>query len=311
MNTPPFLKPGDKVGILATARRIKPEDITRAVEIFREWGLEVELSPNLVSTEHSYLAGTDEQRATALQLFIDDPSINAVFCARGGYGTTRIIDQIDFSQYIKSPKWIIGFSDVTALHLRIFALGSKSIHGVMPVLFSKTESASSIESLRKALFGQLLEITAGENKNNKVGTAQGKLVGGNLSLLVDSLGTPDELRSEGKILVIEEVDEYLYKIDRMFVQLKRSKKLEKLAGIVVGHFSEIKDTELPFGESFEEIIRFHTREFNYPIGFNFPIGHLNPNYAWISGGDSLLEVTEKGSTLYSLPSQAFGFAGSI
>lgn len=297
MKTPPSLQPGDKVGILATARRINPEDITRAVEIFREWKLEVELSPYLFSTGHSYLAGTDEQRAAALQQFIDDPEIAAIFCARGGYGTTRIIDQIDFSNYQKSPKWIVGFSDVTALHLKISALGSQSIHGIMPVLFGKDESALSIESLRKAIFNEALELPGGENKNNKPGTAHGKLVGGNLSLLVDSLGTPYELNSEGKILIVEEVDEYLYKIDRMFVHLKRSKKLEKLAGIVVGHFSEIKDTELPFGETSEEIIRFHTKEFNYPIGFNFPIGHLNPNYAWVSGADSLLKVTEQGSSL--------------
>jgi muramoyltetrapeptide carboxypeptidase len=295
MNTPPFLKPGDKVGILATARRIAPNDIAGAVDLFNEWKLEVSLSPYLFSVDHSYLAGTDDQRTAALQQFVDDPTMAAIFCARGGYGTTRIIDQIDFSQFQKFPKWIIGFSDVTALHLKIASLGAKSIHGTMPALFSK--DASSVESLRMALFDQPVNLDASENRSNKGGAGKGQLVGGNLSLLVDSLGTSYEVNSEGKILIVEEVDEYLYKIDRMFVQLKRSKKLEKLAGIVVGHFSEIKDTELPFGESFEEIIRFHTKEYNYPIGFNFPIGHMNPNYAWISGADALLEVEEKGSTL--------------
>jgi muramoyltetrapeptide carboxypeptidase len=297
MQTPPFLKPGSKVGVLATARRITPPDIERAIETFKEWQLEVVLSPNLFSEDHSYLAGTDEQRTAALQQFIDDPEILAIFCARGGYGTTRIIDDIDFSQFLKSPKWIIGFSDVTALHLKIAALGFMSIHGIMPLLFSKPDSESSVESLQKALFGQALELNAPSSDCNVPGQSEGVLIGGNLSLIIDSLGTSYELETEGRILVIEEVDEYLYKLDRMFVQLKRSGKLNKLVGIAVGHFSEIKDTELPFGERFEEIIRYHTRQFKYPIGFNFPVGHQNPNHAWISGANALLTVEAGNSRL--------------
>jgi muramoyltetrapeptide carboxypeptidase len=297
MKTPPYLKPGSKIGILATARRITPQDVERAIETLKAWQLEVVLSPYLFSADHSYLAGTDKQRTAALQQFIDDPEISAIFCARGGYGTTRIIDDIDFSQFLKSPKWIIGFSDVTVLHLKISALGFMSIHGIMPLLFSKPQSESSVESLRKALFGEALELNAPPSRHNKPGQNKGVLIGGNLSLLVDSLGTSIELETEGKILVIEEVDEFLYKLDRMFVQLKRSGKLAGLAGIAVGHFSELKDTELPFGESFEEIILSHTRQFNYPVGFNFPVGHQNPNHAWISGANALITVEEGSSSL--------------
>lgn len=291
MTTPQHLTPGCKVGILATGRRIKPDDITNALDVLRGWGLDVVCSPYLFSTDHSYLAGNDDQRTAALQQFLDDHDLKAIFCARGGYGTTRIIDKLDFTEFQESPKWIVGFSDVTALHLRLSDLGTKSIHGTMPALFSRPGSESSIETLRSALFGRPLDVHAQGSSSNKNGAATGVLLGGNLSLLVDALGTSDEPVTEGKILVVEEVDEYLYKIDRMFVQLKRAGKLAGLSGLAVGYFSEIRDTELSFGESFEDIIRFHTMEYSYPVGFNFPIGHLEPNDAWISGATALLSVS--------------------
>jgi muramoyltetrapeptide carboxypeptidase len=192
---------------------------------------------------------------------------------------------------------VIGFSDITALHLKLSSLGVESVHGTMPILFSKTDSASSIESLRKVLFDEPHQILAPAHSLNRLGHARGPLVGGNLSLIVDSLGTAYEPEIGGKILIIEEVDEYLYKIDRMIVQLKRAGKLEGLAGLVIGHFSEIKDTELSFGETVEQIIRFHTSIFQYPVAFNFPSGHLNPNLSWVQGRQADLTVDENGSTL--------------
>jgi muramoyltetrapeptide carboxypeptidase len=305
MTSPEMLKKGDKIGIVATARKVTEEHVQPAVSIFEEWGLNVILSPLLYKGLHSYLAGTDEQRIASVQRFLDDPDVRAVICARGGYGTTRIIDQLDFKEFKKSPKWVVGFSDITSLHLKLASLGVESIHGTMPVLFSRHDSKESVDQLRRTLFGASPELHANSNKYNKPGKASGVAVGGNLSLLVDSLGTSYELETEGKVLIIEEVDEYLYKLDRMFVQLKRSRKLDQLAGLAIGHFTDIKDTELSFGESVEEIVRFHTKEFTYPIGFGFPTGHENPNYAWIQGRQVELRVDEIGASLMhqSLPNQ--------
>lgn len=302
MIQPPKLERGKKIGILATARRVTPDNLECALKVIREWGFEVVLSSFLYSTDHSYLAGTDEQRTTALQQFLNDPEISAIFCARGGYGTTRILDNVSFDEFSKHPKWIVGFSDVTALHLRLHYLGFESIHATMPILFSKPDAASSLDTLRDALVGEPADLHGTPASHDRHGSAEGILVGGNLSLVADSLGTPYEPETSGKILVLEEVDEYLYKIDRMIVQLKRAKKLSNLAGLVVGHFSEIKDTELAFGESTEQIIRFHTREYSYPVGFGFPTGHQNPNHAWISGRNARLEVSPNASMLKHLPS---------
>jgi muramoyltetrapeptide carboxypeptidase len=290
MVSPKPLSHGDKIGIVATARKVTDEHIMPAVEQFKNWGLNVVLSPMLFGGTHSYLAGTDEERIAAVQQFLDDPELSAIICARGGYGTTRIIDQVDFREFVKHPKWIVGFSDITALHLRLSALGFESIHGTMPVLFTKEDSGSSVEHLRTALFGEPLELSAAPHRGNRHGEASGKLIGGNLSLVVDSLGTAHEPNTEGTILVIEEVDEYYYKIDRMIVQLKRAGKLDHLAGLVAGHFTDIKETELKFGETVEEIIRYHTKSFSYPVAFNFPTGHANPNFSWIEGREALLSV---------------------
>jgi muramoyltetrapeptide carboxypeptidase len=297
MRSPKPLQPGDTIGIVATARRVSPQNVAKAIDAFESWGLAVALSPMLFENSHSYLAGTDDQRITALQQFLDDPSIRAIICARGGYGTTRIIDDINMKAFQNDPKWIVGFSDVTALHLKIASLGIESIHGTMPILFSKEDSASSVDHLQKALFGEPLELRAPGHELNKPGVATGIAIGGNLSLIVDSLGTPYAPETQGKILILEEVDEYLYKVDRMMVQLKRAGKLQHLAGLVIGHFTNIQDSELPFGETVEEIIRFHTREFGYPLGFGFPIGHQNPNLSWIQGRMVSLQVSSSQSIL--------------
>ena len=296
MTRPTALKTGDRVGIVATARRIKADDVEAAVRVLDGWGLNVVLSPHLYNTSHSYLAGSDDERISALQQFLDEPELKAIFCARGGYGTTRIIDALDFRAFINQPKWIVGYSDITSLHLKLSALGIESIHGTMPIMFGKDDVGSSLQSLHKLLFDETHTLIAPVSTYNKSGKGTGKLTGGNLSLLADSLGSAHELETKGKILIIEEVDEYMYRIDRMVVQLKRAGKLESLAGLAIGHFSDIKDSE-SFDETVEQIVRYHTREFNYPVGFGFPVGHIHPNEAWVCGRNAVIDVTDRGASI--------------
>ena len=297
MINPPLLKSGDKIGIVATGRKVSVNNIEPACKILTSWGMEVVMSPNLHSNGHEYLAGSDLERLSDIQQMIDNPDIKAIVCARGGYGTTRIIDALDFSSLYKNPKWIVGFSDVTALHLKLFKVGIKSVHGTMPLLFSNTESNSSIESLRRSLIGESDVITSSPNRFNKFGKATAPIIGGNLSLIVDSIGTSADPDTNGKILVLEEIDEYKYKIDRMLMHLKRSGKLDNLAGLIVGYMTDIKDPDIPFGETIEEIVVSKTTKKNYPIAFNFPIGHENPNLAWVHGSVMTLNVTEAGAQL--------------
>ncbi len=297
MIKPSYIKSGDKIGIVAPGRKVTPDDIEAAINILKSWGLEVVLATNIFSSDHSYLAGTDDQRLRDMQSMLDDESIRAILCARGGYGSTRILDQLSFTSFLRNPKWIAGFSDITAFHLKLSKLNIASIHSTMPILFSQAESADSIETLRRSLFGKPQPIFVNPFSLNRMGNATGQLIGGNLSLLLDSICTPSEPDLDGKILIIEEVDEYVYKLDRMMVQLKRTGKLKKLAGLVVGYITDTKDTGLPFGESAEAIIHHHTSCYSFPLAFNFPIGHENPNHAWIHGAMAQLYVNENKSSL--------------
>lgn len=297
MIQPPFLKQGDTVGIVAPARKIDREVILKSKQILETWNLSVRLSENLFSSDHSYFSASDVSRAKDLQHMMDDPSINAIICARGGYGSTRILDALNFSELKKHPKWLVGFSDITAIHLHLYSLTLQSVHATMPILFSKDEAKSSVESLRKLLFGEPSAITAKGDFYNKVGKASGQMIGGNLSLIADSLGTRSEPDTTDRILVIEEIDEYYYKVDRMLMQLKRAGKLRLLQALVVGHFTDIKETSINFGETIKSIVQHHTREYAYPLAFNFPIGHSDPNIAWIHGAIVNLTVNEKGSEI--------------
>jgi muramoyltetrapeptide carboxypeptidase len=297
MIQPAFLTQGDTVFLLAPGRKLDKQSIEASVVLIQSWGLNVIVGQNILSDKHSYLSGTDAERLSDFQKALDDSSVRAIVCARGGYGATRILDLLDFTSFLKFPKWICGFSDITALHLKLQSLSIQSIHSTMPVQLTKAEFSDSKESLRKLLFGTPIPLTAKPATNNRTGVAEGKLVGGNLSLLNDSLGTSTELQTENKILVIEEIGEYTYRLDRMLVQLKRAGKLKNLAGLVVGHMTDIKESELPFGESAEQIILNHTREFQYPIGFNFPTGHEQPNLSWIEGATGKLTVTNEKSSL--------------
>jgi muramoyltetrapeptide carboxypeptidase len=297
---PPKLKAGDMVGIVAPARKISHDQLDGALRILKSWGLNVRLAKNIFSSSHSYLAGSDKERREDFQSMIDDPEVKAIICARGGYGSTRIIEDLDFSELKNTPKWVIGFSDVTAFHLRLIGMGFASIHATMPIFFGNDESADSVESLRTILFSGSSKIEIKPHEANRIGNAEGEVVGGNLSLIVDALTTPSEPDTNNKILIVEEVDEYFYKLDRMFTQLRRTGKLQNLAGLLIGHMTDIKNPELAFGESISQIVMHAVRDFHYPVAFTFPSGHQNPNIAWIHGGRAILDVSlQKVSLLYA------------
>ncbi len=222
MLTPAFLQPGDTIAIAAPARKITPEELNTAIEVFESWGLKVLLSPNLFAINNQF-AGSDEQRIADLQGLLDDESVKAIISARGGYGTVRAIDKLDFTKFLLSPKWIIGFSDITVLHSHIHKhFGTETVHSLMPINFdlSSEDSKQSIEGLRKCLFGENLSYTISSHPYNRNGVTRGILVGGNLSILYGLLGSPSDIDTAGKVLFIEDIDEYLYHVDRMMVSLK-------------------------------------------------------------------------------------------
>ncbi len=296
MNTvqPPYLKKGDKVAITCPAKKL-PHPMTDAIALLESWGLEVVLGETVTASYHQF-AGDDALRAADLQRFIADRSIKAIFAARGGYGTIRMIDEVDFMPIKEAPKWIIGFSDITVLHAHLFAVfGLQSVHGQMPMTIPDGTTAS-LETLRKALFGEELNYTFSAEKLNREGEAQGILIGGNLTLLVAVSGSVSDLDYSNKILFIEDVGEYLYAIDRMMRTLKRAGKLKNLAGLIVGAFTELKDNDIPFGQTVEEIIFEAVKEYNYPVCFGFPAGHISNNQALIFGKTLNLSVQKQHTT---------------
>jgi muramoyltetrapeptide carboxypeptidase len=295
MLIPPKLQKGDTIIILAPANAVQIDEISIAVQLFKDWGLQVKFGKNLFNTYHTF-AGTDEQRLEDLQNALNDTTIKAIICARGGYGTTRIIDKLDFATFLKFPKWVVGFSDITILHAKLQILKIASIHGSMPLLFPK-QTQQSIFSLKKALFDEPVEINTNSHQFNKNGFAQGVLVGGNLSLWVNSLQTNTEIDTTNKILFLEDVNEYVYHLDRMLVHLYRAGKLKNLAGLILGQFSETKDNLKSFGVSVEKTIAEWTKEFSYPIAFDFPIGHHSDNWSLVCGKEVILEVNQEKSTL--------------
>lgn len=294
----PFLSAGDTIGLAATARKISLEEITPALKIFESWGLEVKLSSTLFEAQNQF-GGTDEQRAKGFQELLDDPNIKAIICARGGYGTVRMIDLLDFTGFKQSPKWIIGFSDITVLHSHIHTLtGLPTIHGPM-LLNMQPERADeeSLYQLRKLLTGEQPSYYSGTHTLNKKGKCKGKLVGGNLSVLYSTLGSVSDIDTSGKILFLEDLDEYLYHIDRMMMNLKRNGKLDKLAGLVVGDMSDMNDNTIPFGKTAEEIILEHTSGYHFPVCFGFPAGHEKKNLPLMMGAGYTLEVAENSVSL--------------
>jgi len=297
---PAYLKKGDKIAIVCPASKL-PKSIDGAIAIFRSWGLEVEMGQT-VSAEHHQFAGDDALRTTDLQHYLDDPDTKAIIAGRGGYGTVRIIDELDFRAFTAQPKWIVGFSDVTVLLSHIYAVfGIQSIHAQMPYTFDEA-TPESMESLRKALFGEKIEynykaiarsndITSPPLVPNRTGMASGILIGGNLTLLVMVQGSSSEMDYTDKILFIEDVGERPSSIDRMMRMLKRNGKLAKLKGLIVGAFNELPEEKIPFGQSPEEIIWEVVKEYDYPVCFNFPTGHIEDNRAMVLGSGIVVNVT--------------------
>ncbi|MCC2548918.1 LD-carboxypeptidase [Hymenobacter sp. BT175] len=295
--TPPALRPGDKVAIVCPARKVSHEELAASLAILDSWGLEVVLGQSVAAAHHQF-AGSDDVRRADFQQMLDDPSVRAILCARGGYGTTRIIDQLDFSGFAQNPKWIAGFSDVTVLNCHLLALGHESIHGVMPLLFDQPGGEEALESLRRALFGEAIEYTAPPHALNREGQATGELIGGNLSLLQTISGTASECSTAGRILFLEDIDEYLYNIDRMMVHLDRNGKLRSLAGLLVGHFSGPNDNAIPFGQTPYEIIDTYARRYQFPVAYGFPVGHEPENQALICGRQATMTVSAAGTRLH-------------
>jgi muramoyltetrapeptide carboxypeptidase len=286
----PYLKKGDKIAICCPAKKL-PNPMDDAVALLQSWGLEVVLGETVNASYHQF-AGDDELRAKDLQRFIDDDSIKAIIAARGGYGTVRIIDHVDFSRFATHPKWLVGFSDITVLHAHLFAnYEAQTIHGQMPVNIPDA-SAHSLETLRRALFGEELNYSFTSHGLNRSGKATSTLIGGNLSLLVAVLGSVSDYNYDGKILFIEDVGEYLYSIDRMVRALDRAGKLKNLAGLVVGGFTETKDNDIPFGQTVPEIIMEVVKNYDYPVCFDFPAGHIPDNQSLVLGKTFNLSVID-------------------
>ena len=305
--TPPYLKPGDKIGIVSTARKISREELQPAVDCFEKEGLKIVFGKNLFK-ELDQFSGTDEERAEDFQLMMDNPEIKAILCARGGYGTVRIIDKLNFNTFRKNPKWVCGFSDVTVLHSHIWQnFGIETIHSIMPVQLKKLGGESdAAKTLVNALKGSLTPNPSPRERGtyefpphalNKEGNAEAVLVGGNLSILYSLLGSVSDIDTAGKILFIEDIDEYLYHIDRMMMAMKRAGKLDKLKGLIVGGMSDMKDNTIPFGKTAEEIIADAVKEYDFPVCFHFPAGHIDANCAIYIGKSAKLEVGKAKSTL--------------
>jgi muramoyltetrapeptide carboxypeptidase len=295
---PPFLKPGDTIGIVAPARKVEVSDIEPAVAIIKSWGLNVVHGKNLFGSFNQF-SGTDIERAADLQDMIDNPKINAILCARGGYGTIKLLDKLNLRSLQRNPKWVAGYSDITVLHsiLNTWYL-VETIHSTMPINFPKNgEPNTSTNLLRDTLFGINPSYSTPYHSLNREGKAEGFVTGGNLSILCSLSGSDADINTEGKILFIEDLDEYLYHIDRMMMNLKRSGKLKSLAGLVVGGMIDMHDNPTPFGKSPLEIILDAVAEYDFPICFDFPAGHDKKNYPLILGRRALLNVTPTGSTL--------------
>lgn len=290
MKVPPFLKKGDKVAIVAPASTI-PKPINDAVALLEQWGLKVIIGESVDSVFHQF-AGEPHLRTKDFQRMLDDDSIKAIIAARGGYGTVQIIDQLDFSEFEKNPKWIIGFSDITVLHSHIQSLYAIStIHGQMPMNIPEA-SIESLETLRKALFGGNLSYSYSTIFKNISGEGEGILIGGNLAILVSIAGSVSEVDYNGKILFIEEVGEYYYAVDRMLRMLKRAGKLKDLKGLIVGGFTEMKDKQVSYGFTVQQLIQDLVEEYNYPVAMDFPAGHIDNNNALVLGKKVQLRVND-------------------
>ncbi len=293
--SPPKLKKGDKVGIVATARKLPSRDaIALCIKTLKDWNLDPVFGRNLFKEDNQF-AGTDAERLDDLQSMIDNPDIKCILAARGGYGTLRIIDEIKLDGIAMDPKWVIGFSDMTPLLIRIRNEGIEAIHGPMGISFDgSTGDDASVGYLRQILMGEgvISYQYAPENQDLiRTGSAEGELIGGNLSLLNHCIGTRTDFGTTNGIFFFEDVEEYLYSIDRLVIHMKRSGKFESIKGLIVGGMTDLKDNDIPFGKTTEEIVAEHVKKYDFPVCFGFPTGHWPRNYPLIIGRKATLKVT--------------------
>lgn len=295
MIIPPFLKPGDKVGIVAPAKFISQNNYGTIINVIKQNNL-IPVRGKTTYAEHYLFAGDDNLRASDFEQMASNPEIKAIFCLRGGYGTIRIMPKITLNKITAQPKWVIGFSDITVLHCALGNIGVASVHGQMPVNFIDTGNIT-ITELFNLLSGKINPVVFNPHDFNKTGKATAMLTGGNLSVLCSTFGTPYEPKTDGKILFIEEVGEYLYRFDRLMQQLKLSGKLNNLAALIVGSLTDMPDSNPPFGYSAEQIITDAVANQNYPVAFGFPAGHIKNNYPIIIGGQYNINVNNNNCIL--------------
>ena len=291
---PPYLQKGDTIGIVCPGGAMPVEKVSECIRVLNEdWDFKTKVGKTIGNQFH-YFSGTDKERLDDFQRMLDDDEVKAVLCARGGYGMGRIIGQVNFKKFEKQPKWIIGYSDITVLHSHLYSnYYISSLHAPMAGAFNNDGNKNEyVLSLKNALEGKKAKYSCAPHEFNKKGEAIGELVGGNLALLTHLVGTDSDIKARGRILFIEDVGEYLYNIDRMFYQLKRSGKLAKIAGLIIGGFTDIKDTEQPFGQTAYEIIRDIVKEYDYPVCYGFPVSHEKENYALKIGVGYKLKITK-------------------
>jgi muramoyltetrapeptide carboxypeptidase len=300
MIRPPSLQKGDTIAVVSTARKVSVEDIEPGIQQLKSWGMNVEPGKNLFASLNQF-AGSDEQRSEDFQIALNNPDVKAIWFARGGYGTVRIIDGINWTSFKKNPKWLIGYSDVTVIHSHVHRhCGVETLHA--PMIFNLKKITNDVaQSLEDALFNKKLQYTFGENfysDMNRSGEGKGQLVGGNLSILYSMLGSQTDLDTKGKILFLEDIDEYLYHIDRMMMAMKRAGKLEHLKGLVVGGMTDMKDNKVRFNKTAEEIVSETVAEYSYPVLYGFPSGHIPDNRALILGREVTMKVNAEPEIIF-------------
>ncbi|MCZ4408722.1 LD-carboxypeptidase [Cryomorphaceae bacterium 1068] len=288
-HTPSYLQPGDEIRIISTARAVEKEFIDSAVTEIEKRGFKVSLGENLYKRDNQF-AGTDAERLADLNESVRDKNVRAIFAARGGYGTARLLKGFDGKAFNNDPKWICGYSDITALHSHLLnVFHTQSIHSTMPLSY-ETNTKEALDSLFELLEGKQVDYEAPTHKLNREGNGEGAMIGGNLSMLYSLLGSTAQASTDGKVLFLEDLDEYLYHVDRMMLALDRAGILKNLSGLVVGGMTEMNDNKVPFGKTAEEIIADRVAPYSFPVAFNFPSGHIDDNRAWTHGKKIRLTV---------------------
>ena len=289
---PPYLKEGDTIGMICPSGYMPLEKAQTCIDVLQQWGFKIKIGKT-IGNQFNYFSGTDEERLQELQQMLDNETVKAIFCARGGYGLSRIIDKLNFDRFVDAPKWIIGYSDITLLHAHIYSnFRIASLHAPMAAAFNELEdNRKYIDSILTGLTGSPSIYKTSSHHLNKSGNSEGELIGGNLAILAHLIGTDSDLDTSHKILFLEDIGEYKYNIDRMLMQLKRAGKLESLSGLIIGSFADMKDTTIPFGQEIHDLISDKISEYNYPVCFDFPIGHTGENYALKIGVKHRLSVS--------------------